>query len=125
MFARVVPSHLGAALLSAFACLSASLSPALATAAEVAPPLPPITQVRDLGLVKQNKYVNCRDGTYSALIKGKALWTFNDTCMSKGGVLGEYSLSEAQGNEIIMAARAHWFEDEPAAQEDADAESGQ
>jgi N utilization substance protein A len=29
----------------------------------------------------------------------------------KGGVLGEYGLSEEQGNEIIMAARAHWFED--------------
>jgi N utilization substance protein A len=47
----------------------------------------------------------------------------------KGGVLAEYSLSEEQGNEIIMAARAHWFEDEPAAdaatEEDADAESSQ
>ncbi len=30
----------------------------------------------------------------------------------KGGVLSEYNLSEDQGNEIIMAARAHWFEDE-------------
>ncbi len=30
----------------------------------------------------------------------------------KGGVLAEYSLSEEQGNEIIMAARAHWFADE-------------
>jgi hypothetical protein len=27
----------------------------------------------------------------------------------KGGVLAEYGLSEEQGNEIIMAARAHWF----------------
>jgi N utilization substance protein A len=49
----------------------------------------------------------------------------------KGGVLGEYSLSEEQGNAIIMAARAHWFEDEeapasaPAAEEAADAESSQ
>lgn len=50
----------------------------------------------------------------------------------KGGVLGEYGLTEAQGNEIIMAARAHWFEDEesaePAAaepQEAADADSAQ
>jgi N utilization substance protein A len=32
----------------------------------------------------------------------------------KGGVLGEYGLTEEQGNEIIMAARAHWFADEPA-----------
>jgi N utilization substance protein A len=30
----------------------------------------------------------------------------------KGGLLAEYSLTEEQGNEIIMAARAHWFEDE-------------
>jgi N utilization substance protein A len=37
----------------------------------------------------------------------------------KGGILGEYNLSEEQGNEIIMAARAHWFE------EDAVAESSQ
>ncbi|GGD56281.1 transcription termination/antitermination protein NusA [Erythrobacter arachoides] len=51
----------------------------------------------------------------------------------KGGVLGTFGLSEEQGNEIIMAARAHWFEDEaPAAaeapaqaEEAADAESSQ
>ncbi len=30
----------------------------------------------------------------------------------KGGVLADYNLSEAIGNEIIMAARAHWFEEE-------------
>jgi len=40
----------------------------------------------------------------------------------KGGVLAEYGLSEEQGNEIIMAARAHWFEDEG---EDAHAETSQ
>jgi N utilization substance protein A len=33
----------------------------------------------------------------------------------KGGILAEYALTEEQGNEIIMAARAHWFEDEEAA----------
>ena len=47
----------------------------------------------------------------------------------KGGVLGEYGLSEEQGNEIIMAARAHWFEDEvvsePDTQEAAHADSTQ
>jgi N utilization substance protein A len=47
----------------------------------------------------------------------------------KGGVLGEYGLSEEQGNEIIMAARAHWFDDEPEGVSDsgeaADAESSQ
>lgn len=31
----------------------------------------------------------------------------------KGGVLGAFGLTEEQGNEIIMAARAHWFDDEP------------
>ncbi|MFN7159954.1 MAG: transcription termination/antitermination protein NusA, partial [Erythrobacter cryptus] len=40
----------------------------------------------------------------------------------KGGVLGEFGLTEEQGNEIIMAARAHWFADEPA-EEAADADS--
>jgi N utilization substance protein A len=46
----------------------------------------------------------------------------------KGGVLGEYGLSEEQGNEIIMAARAHWFADEEpaeAGEEDAVADSEQ
>ena len=46
------------------------------------------------------------------------------------GVLAEYGLTEEQGNEIIMAARAHWFEDEedpaPAAEAaSADAENGE
>ena len=35
-------------------------------------------------------------------------------------MLGAFGLSEEQGNEIIMAARAHWFEDE-----DAPAEAGE
>ena len=30
----------------------------------------------------------------------------------KPGILAVYALNEEQGNEIIMAARAHWFEDE-------------
>ncbi len=48
----------------------------------------------------------------------------------RGGVLGEFGLNDEQGNEIIMAARAHWFDDEPAAAaplsgEAANAESSQ
>jgi N utilization substance protein A len=43
----------------------------------------------------------------------------------KAGVLADYALTEEQGNEIIMAARAHWFEDEPATKEDAVAEKEQ
>ncbi|HZV19762.1 MAG TPA: transcription termination factor NusA [Sphingobium sp.] len=35
-----------------------------------------------------------------------------DAPEDKGGVLAAYGLSEEMGNEIIMAARAHWFEDE-------------
>ncbi len=42
----------------------------------------------------------------------KATTTANEP---KGGVLADYNLTEAQGNEIIMAARAHWFEDEDGA----------
>ena len=33
----------------------------------------------------------------------------------KPGILAVFGLSEEQGNEIIMAARAHWFEDEDSA----------
>ncbi|HEX7872390.1 MAG TPA: transcription termination factor NusA [Sphingobium sp.] len=45
-----------------------------------------------------------------------------ETSEDKGGVLAEYGLSDEQGNEIIMAARAHWFADEDTvAEEDADA----
>src|SRR5690349_11949471 len=44
----------------------------------------------------------------------------------RGGVLADYGLSDEQGNEIIMAARAHWFEDEDGkAGEDAVAETSQ
>ena len=39
----------------------------------------------------------------------------------KGGILAEYGLSDEQGNEIIMAARQHWFEDEAPAAADAPA----
>ena len=42
----------------------------------------------------------------------------------KGGILAEYGLSEEQGNEIIMAARAHWFEDEDGAQTEEAADAG-
>jgi len=38
----------------------------------------------------------------------------SETSEDKGGILAEYGLSEEQGNETIMAARAHWFEGEEA-----------
>ncbi|HTM94284.1 MAG TPA: transcription termination/antitermination protein NusA, partial [Croceibacterium sp.] len=40
----------------------------------------------------------------------------------KGGILAAYGLSEEAGNEIIMAARAHWFEDEDAVVQGEDAD---
>jgi N utilization substance protein A len=39
----------------------------------------------------------------------------------KGGLLADYGLTEEQGNEIIMAARAHWFEDEATSETGEDA----
>ncbi|WP_295640267.1 transcription termination factor NusA [Novosphingobium sp.] len=52
----------------------------------------------------------------------------SDRLEDKGGVLGTFGLNEEQGNEIIMAARAHWFDDEVAEakpEEAAHAESSQ
>lgn len=44
------------------------------------------------------------------------------------GVLAQYGLTEEQGNEVIMAARAHWFDDEeeaaPAAEAEKEPEKG-
>ena len=36
---------------------------------------------------------------------------------SEDGLLKEFDLSEKEANDIIMAARAHWFEDELPTQE--------
>jgi len=42
----------------------------------------------------------------------------------RDGVLGKFELSEEEGNAIIMAARAHWFDDEDDAPEVAGSEDG-
>jgi hypothetical protein len=76
-----------------------------AQAAEV-PPLPTVRSVVDLGLVKQNRFVDCRDGTYSALIKGRVFWTFNDTCLSKGGDLGDQFIDNTLSWDNTLDARA-------------------
>ncbi len=74
----------------AFLCAWALVgTAALAAKPNQPPPIPPVLSVEDLGLVQQNRHVNCRDGTYSAVIQGRAVWTFNDTCLNKGGVLGD------------------------------------
>ena len=77
-------TRLAALLLASVASLAS-----VALAAETPPPLPGVASVVDMGLVRQNRYVQCRDGTYSARVGDKAVWTFNDTCLGKGGVLGD------------------------------------
>ncbi len=54
------------------------------------PPLPSVVSVTSLGTVHQNPVIYGRDGTFSALIDGKSVWTFGDTPMSVPGVLGNY-----------------------------------
>jgi N utilization substance protein A len=70
-------------------------------------------------IAKKRQEQRRRDGTVNRRARDE----------DKGGVLGEYGLNEEQGNEIIMAARAHWFDEEPEqdaqVEEAADAESSQ
>lgn len=75
-----------AALCGALAALSFCRS---AAAGEVAPPLPTVVSATEIGIVKQNKFVHCRDGLYSALVGRKSVWTFGDTCLTNGGVAGD------------------------------------
>jgi N utilization substance protein A len=37
-------------------------------------------------------------------------------------IVGADKMDEAAANDVIMAARAHWFDDEPAAEGEAEAE---
>lgn len=81
-----------------------------ALAAEAPPPIPPVVSVVEMGLVKQNKFVNCRDGTYSALVGKKAIWTFNDTCLSKGGDLGDQFIDNTLAwNTNLDASNGIWL----------------
>jgi len=54
------------------------------------PPIPPVLSVTELGIVGQNPVVNGRDGTYSALIAGKSVWTFNDSPLAVPGEDGNH-----------------------------------
>jgi hypothetical protein len=75
---------------SSAACATAvSLAFAGAAAAQSPPPIPPLASVQEWGVVKQTPLVHCRDGTYSALVEGRSVWTFGDTCLKKGGVAGD------------------------------------
>lgn len=54
------------------------------------PAIPTVVSVTQIGTIKQNKVIYGRDGTFSALIDGKSVWTFGDTPMSVPGVLGNF-----------------------------------
>src|SRR5580692_326714 len=54
------------------------------------PPIPTVVSVTPLGSVQQNSVIYGRDGTFSALVDGKSVWTFGDTPMSVAGVLGNF-----------------------------------
>jgi hypothetical protein len=62
----------------------------VAYAGQAPPAIPSVVSVTNLGTVQQNKFIYGRDGTFSALIDGKSVWTFGDTPMSVPGVLGNY-----------------------------------
>jgi len=54
------------------------------------PPVPKVISVTSLGTVQQNPVIYGRDGTFSALIEGRSVWTFGDTPMSVPGILGNF-----------------------------------
>jgi hypothetical protein len=57
--------------------------------------VPALASAAETGTVVQNRYVTCRDATYSALINGRSTWTFGDTCLRKGGVAGDTFLGNS------------------------------
>ncbi len=75
-------------------------APASAAAGETAPPVPRVEAVADLGLVRQSASIQCRDGTFSAAIKGRSVWTFNDTCLSATNNNDDAKISHSSPNFI-------------------------
>ncbi len=54
------------------------------------PPIPPLLQVNNLGVIGQNPDIYGRDGTYSALVNGRSVWTFGDTPLAVPGQSGDH-----------------------------------
>lgn len=54
------------------------------------PPIPPVLSATDLGAIVQNAVINGRDGTFSALIKGRSVWNFGDTALAVPGASGDH-----------------------------------
>jgi hypothetical protein len=61
--------------------------------AQTAPSVPAILSALDMGIVNQNPLIYGRDGTYSAEIGGKSVWTFNDTAMRASNAEGKNFIS--------------------------------
>jgi hypothetical protein len=77
-----------AAMTAALAALFFAPLASADTATTAAPALPRVQSVKKLGLVRQNPVITMRDGTQSALFRGKSVWTFGDTAMSVAGTNG-------------------------------------
>jgi hypothetical protein len=76
---------------AAVATLSALPVPARAIASGAGPPpIPPVESVTEIGTVGQNPVIGGRDGTFSALVDGRSMWTFGDTVLTVPGENGTY-----------------------------------
>jgi hypothetical protein len=84
---RVHFRFIGTLVLIAF-LLSFAVQPS--ANAQTIPPIPKVISITPLGTVTQNPVIYGRDGTFSALVNGKSVWTFGDTPMSVPGVLGNF-----------------------------------
>jgi hypothetical protein len=59
-------------------------------------PIPTVVSTVPMGLVMQNPDIMGRDGTWSAAIKGKSYWSFNDTPMYHPNAEGENFISNTR-----------------------------
>lgn len=59
-------------------------------------PIPTVVSAVPMGVVMQNPDIMGRDGTWSAEIKGKSYWSFNDTPMYHPNAEGEYFISNTR-----------------------------
>lgn len=73
-----------------FLLMTLALSTRTAASAQTIPPIPKVLSVAPLGTITQNSVIYGRDGTFSALVGGKSVWTFGDTPMALPGLLGNY-----------------------------------
>ncbi len=77
------------AILMGLLALSTPSARAEAPGRSAPPPIPPVLSVTELGSVAQNPVIEGRDGTWSALVGGRSIWTFGDTVLSVPGESGD------------------------------------